>query len=211
MIAQDVMHCASHGRIKMPKHLSLGMLIRHLTGLKQLITILNKIGDCISYDDVEVIDTSLAREVLARLELTAREWWFHQTSHPVALCRLQAIITTSMRKHWMGRMLLMPPHWFSSRKANLAQHLCAWSLQIIPKTKDRLNQQNGTFPCSSLVPMVSDLWQRYEGKVREEWFTFTNHPSSQMDLAWALVRMCPTKLFEVELNSVLTEEQKVSS
>ena len=46
------------------------MSIHHLTGSKQLVTMLNRMGHCVSYDDVEVMDTSLAKEVLARSELT---------------------------------------------------------------------------------------------------------------------------------------------
>lgn len=54
----------------MLKHVNLGMPISHLTGSKQLVTMLNRTGHCISYDNIEVIDTSLAKEVLARSELT---------------------------------------------------------------------------------------------------------------------------------------------
>ncbi len=42
MLAQDLIHCASRARIKLPKHTSLAMTVRHLTGSKQLITILNR-------------------------------------------------------------------------------------------------------------------------------------------------------------------------
>jgi len=72
MLAQDIVHCASHGRIKMPKHVSLAMSVRHLTGSKQLVTILNRMGHCASDDEVEVMDTSLAEEILARSELSGR-------------------------------------------------------------------------------------------------------------------------------------------
>ena len=65
MLAQDVVHCASHSRIKMPKHVSLAISLRHLTGSKQLVTMLSRMGHCSSYDEVEIIDTSLAREILA--------------------------------------------------------------------------------------------------------------------------------------------------
>ena len=58
-------HCASHSRIKMPKHVSLAISLRHLTGSKQLVTMLSRMGHCSSYDEVEIIDTSLAREILA--------------------------------------------------------------------------------------------------------------------------------------------------
>jgi hypothetical protein len=68
MVGQDVVHCASRSRVKLPKHVSLAVSVRHLTGSKQLITLLNRMGHCSSYEDVEVIDTGLANEVLAMSE-----------------------------------------------------------------------------------------------------------------------------------------------
>ena len=40
--------------------------MRHLTGSKQLITILNRMGHCCSYEEVELVDTSLANDILAK-------------------------------------------------------------------------------------------------------------------------------------------------
>ena len=68
-IGQDIVHFATHARVKTPKHTSLAMSVRHLTGSKQLVTILNHLGHCSSYDDIEIIDTSLARETLAKADL----------------------------------------------------------------------------------------------------------------------------------------------
>lgn len=68
MISQDIIHAVTPGRKKMPKHVGLAMTIRHVTGSKQVINILNCMGHCSSYEDAEVIDTSLAAEVLALKE-----------------------------------------------------------------------------------------------------------------------------------------------
>ena len=68
-IGQDIIHSASHARVKTPKHASLAMAVRHLTGSKQIVTILNRLGHCSSYEDIEVIDASLARETLAKADL----------------------------------------------------------------------------------------------------------------------------------------------
>ena len=45
-LAQDLIYCASHGRAKLPKHVGLAMSVRHMTGSKQLVSILNRIGHC---------------------------------------------------------------------------------------------------------------------------------------------------------------------
>ena len=68
MIAQDIVYSASHGRVKTPKHVALGMSVRHITGSKQVITLLNRMGHCSSYDEIEAVDTGLARGILASTE-----------------------------------------------------------------------------------------------------------------------------------------------
>ena len=59
-IAQDLIYATTHGRVKTPKHIGLAMSVRHMTGSKHLVTMLNRFGHCCSYDDIEVVDTSLA-------------------------------------------------------------------------------------------------------------------------------------------------------
>ena len=67
-LSQDMIHCASHARIKTPKYVGLAMSVRHLTGAKQLINMLNIMGHCSSYEDVEAVDIglSIAREMIAQ-------------------------------------------------------------------------------------------------------------------------------------------------
>lgn len=67
-IAQDIIHCSSNARVKTPKHVSLAMSTHHLTGSKQIIILLNRMGHCISYDEMKSVDASLATEVLAQSE-----------------------------------------------------------------------------------------------------------------------------------------------
>ena len=42
------------------------MSVRHTIGSKQLVTVLHRMGHCCSYDEIESIDTSLAKEILAK-------------------------------------------------------------------------------------------------------------------------------------------------
>ena len=42
IVAQDLVHCASHARVKLPMHVTLGMSVKHLTGSKQLVTVLDR-------------------------------------------------------------------------------------------------------------------------------------------------------------------------
>ncbi|KAK3734695.1 hypothetical protein QZH41_002114 [Actinostola sp. cb2023] len=67
-IAQDVIHSATNNCVKLPKHTSLAMCVHHLTSSKLLITLLNRMGHCCSYDDMRAVDTSIALEVLAKAQ-----------------------------------------------------------------------------------------------------------------------------------------------
>ena len=67
-VTQDVAHSASNSKVKLPKHISLAMAIHHLTGSKVLITLLNRMGHCSPYDEVQAVDTSPAMEVTALVE-----------------------------------------------------------------------------------------------------------------------------------------------
>ena len=96
-IAQDIIHCASNARVKVPKHVSLAMTVHHLTTSKILITLLNRMGHCSSYDEIQSVDTSLAMEVVAKSE----EYGIvksHQTYHPFHLFNLQLTTTILMRR-----------------------------------------------------------------------------------------------------------------
>jgi len=62
-IAEDICSATTHGRWTMPKHLLLGMSLRHLTGSADVLSILNRYGHCQSYDKVLELDTALAAEV----------------------------------------------------------------------------------------------------------------------------------------------------
>ena len=71
MLGQDMVHTAMHSRVKTPKHIGLAVTVHHLTGSKHIVTLLNKMGHCSSYDDVEVIITGLAREIKAKADEVA--------------------------------------------------------------------------------------------------------------------------------------------
>ena len=68
-LAQDVVHCATEARANMPKHVALGIAVRHTKRSKQLITIFSRMGPCSSYDDIEAMDTSTANEIIANSDI----------------------------------------------------------------------------------------------------------------------------------------------
>ena len=91
-IAQDIMYCCGKSRVKLPKHVSLAMCVQHLTGSKTLVTLLNRMGHCCSYDDLRAVDTSIATEVLTK----AQEYG---TVVPSNMSTLLPIIMILTRRH----------------------------------------------------------------------------------------------------------------
>lgn len=71
MTAQDLVHCASPARMKLPKQIGHGMSVTHLTGSKQLVTLLNRMGYSSSYAETEQVETSLTNESLATADVSA--------------------------------------------------------------------------------------------------------------------------------------------
>ena len=56
-ISEDVAFAATSGLIKPQKHLMLGFALRSLTGSRQIVEIMNRLGHCISYHTIEEIET----------------------------------------------------------------------------------------------------------------------------------------------------------
>ena len=67
-VSQDLIHIVSSGRCKTPKHIGLAMAVKHITGSKLVNAMLNRAGHCISYDDLERIDTAIAKDIVQRSE-----------------------------------------------------------------------------------------------------------------------------------------------
>ena len=65
-ICQDVMYMSNKGKVIFPKHSSLAMTVRHMTGSAKLIGILNGLGHCSSHSMVLEHDTALATKQLSK-------------------------------------------------------------------------------------------------------------------------------------------------
>ena len=67
-VAQGLLYNVSNGRQKTPKHVALPFAVKNLTGSKEVITLLNRYGHGISYDQVLEIETRLAESYLETQE-----------------------------------------------------------------------------------------------------------------------------------------------
>ena len=55
-----------NGQKKTPMHVSISQIIHEVCRSKELIQIFNRMGLCQRYDEVEKLDSDLARRVIAR-------------------------------------------------------------------------------------------------------------------------------------------------
>ena len=63
---QDICNALTNGKVKMPKHLLLGMTLRHMTGSAELITLLNHFGHCQSYSQILELETAMCTSTAGR-------------------------------------------------------------------------------------------------------------------------------------------------
>jgi len=62
-IAQDICKAATNGQWMMPKHLLLGMSLRHLTGSAEVVSILNRLGHCTLYSRLLELETAICKSI----------------------------------------------------------------------------------------------------------------------------------------------------
>ena len=61
--SQDLCQAASRGQWLMPKHLLLGMTLRHLTGSAEVITLIHRFGHCASYSCMLELETAMCKDI----------------------------------------------------------------------------------------------------------------------------------------------------
>ena len=62
-LSQDAIYAVTSGHIKPSKHLKLGIAMKSLTGSRQVINILNRLGHVPSYNVIEEIETEMTFEI----------------------------------------------------------------------------------------------------------------------------------------------------
>ena len=211
MLAQDVVHCATHARTNMPKHVALGIAVRHMTRSKQLITMLSRMGHCDSYDDVEATDTSLAQEILAKSDIFGTV--LPSNISPGVFVQVAADNNDMTEETLDGKRTTHATTVVLYQRGHFGP---VPEPRVYSDQTKRKRTLESTGMCQSIReysaygkrPAVTS----FSGKIQAEWFKCSESLHSaacKMDLAWALIRMTPMKLFEVELFA--TEKQKVPS
>ena len=68
-ICQDIIYTATNAKNRRSKHVNLALSAKRKTGSKHMITWLNKLGHGISYDEVNFVETSLAKKMVKNQQL----------------------------------------------------------------------------------------------------------------------------------------------
>ena len=211
-ISQDIIHCASKARVKFPKQIALAMAVHHLTGSKQLVCLLNRMGHSSSYDELQAVDTSLAMEVLTKVE--TYETVIPSNISPGSFVQFAAdnndlkeeTIDGKNTTHATTMVVYQPRRAFgpeppptiagnhSERRRSLKRGGSVYELQECSAygRRPKVTQYTGT---------VDKEWLKGEGGVLSE--------ATNTDNTWTLLRMKPASLLKTGIEA--QEEQPVPS
>ena len=65
-VGQDLLYNVSRGRVKTPKHVSLAMAVKNLTGSSQVVSLLNRFGHTVSYNELLYLESSIALKTVQK-------------------------------------------------------------------------------------------------------------------------------------------------
>lgn len=206
-IAQDIIHCNTKGRVKLPKHTSLAICVHHLTSSKRLIELLNRMGHCVSYDEMRAVNTSIAEEVLTQVEAFGTV--IPTNIKPGAFVQIAADNNDLNEETLDGKntthattMVIYQNKMFGPDPPPTT---------VEQRAKRRSLQATGTVydieecPVRGRRPAVTD----HVGSVDMEWYKDTNeemHTACDTDFIWALLRLCPKKFGEAVIAEVLDKQ-----
>ena len=200
-IGQDMMYHASSGQCKTPKHIGLGISLHQMTQSKEVVSLINKQGHCISYDEVLKIDTCWAEEQLkSGIGLTSN-------MIPGKLIRAagdnfnRAVESLDGTHHDVVNMVLYQEH-------GLDDTVNGGHFGTLPEERNRKSKtlKDGQgfislLQCPNLGGKQPNP-RHLIGKVKTEWFLTCTEQHSQMralDQELVLLRNAPSKFFLADI------------
>ena len=206
-IAQDIIHCNTKGRVKLPKHMSLAMCVHHLTSSKRLIKLLNRMGHCVSYDEMRAVNTSIAEEVLAQVEAFGTV--IPTNIKPGAFVQIAADNNDLNEETLDGKNTTHATTMVIYQNKMFGPDPPPTTVQ--QRAKRHSLQATGTVydieecPVRGRRPAVTD----HVGSVDMEWYKDTNdemRTACHTDFIWALLRLCPKKFGEAVIAEVMDKQ-----
>lgn len=109
-IGQDIAYQASRRRLTPPTHIGIAMSVHQATRSKSVVQLLHAAGHCVSYDHLQRIDTTMAKEQVTRYE--ENNVLVPPNISPGSLYSLPLTTLISWRKQWTERTLSMQLRWW---------------------------------------------------------------------------------------------------
>ena len=205
--AQNIIHCNTKGRVKLPKHTSLAIFVNHLTSSKRLIELLNRMGHCVSYDEMRAVNTSIAEDVLAQVEAFGTV--IPTNIKPGAFVQMAADDNDLNEETLDGKNTA-----HATTKVIYQNKMFGPDpppTTVEQRAKRRSLQATGTVydieecPVRGRRPAATD----HVGSVDMEWYKDTNdemRTACHTDFIWALLRLCPKKFGEAVIAEVMDKQ-----
>eukprot|EP00794_Sanderia_malayensis_P016394 gene16394-18032_t len=190
-IAQDIIHWTSNTRVKLPKQIGLAMTVRHLTGCKQLVVLLNRMGHTSSYDELLAVHTSLAQEMLAKVETF--ETVIPSNISPGSFLQLAADNNDLNEETIDGKNTTLATAMVVYQKKTFGPELPRIRAGDHSQRRRSLKKSGNVYDLQEcLAHRRRPAVNQYVGIVDKEWLECESSPHSEAydaDTAWALLRI----------------------
>ena len=212
-VSQDLLYMVSKGRCKTPKHVGLAMAIKQLTGSKTANIMLNRAGHCISYEDLERIDTAIAKDLVQRTENTG--------------VIMPSNIQQGIFVHAAADNLDINEETIDGRNTTHATSIVLYQripggnfgdVPIQSRQPSNISMRERTLPkrnpdmcAEEFVALGKRPQPRFDSDVKLEWFHVKcplAEKAEMIDFAWILSRNVPVKLYEVNIESTLLDSSQ---
>ena len=196
----------SKGAEQPPKHIGLAMTVRHMTGSKEIVRMLNHYGHCISYDELERLDTAIANEIIQK----------HETDGIV----LPNNIRPGRFIHFAADNNDLNEETLDGKSTTYATTLVMYQEQdighgnfghcFLQQSRDKRKERRRTISKNAVNLEITEFHTYgrrpspvFNGQIRKEWFLDGNMQATKraesIDNCWWVVRLLPRKLFEINL------------
>jgi hypothetical protein len=198
-LAQDIIFTATSMRT--PQHVGLAVYVYHKTRSRDLITVLNRLGLCISYVDLQRLLTSVACQITDQAAddgtfIPANILSGHFTQFAIDNLDFSECTLDGSSMHVTSMVMYQPA---------VQTTIQGGSIGTIPSNIVRRTSLFGTAGDMGLKSVTKTRTLKRNLRpgenLRIDWLLQQKSPTlPNLNLCWAMSRLCPTKLLEVEID-----------
>ena len=203
-IGQDLIYCVSKGSVRTPKHIGLAVSVKHMTGSKKVVTMLNRFGHAINYDELQRIDTAIAENIiksdntdtLLPSNISAGQF-VHAAADNIDINEetLDGLSTTHATS-----MVLYQKKLNGHFAAHATETENTGTTKNVPRNRV-LKQKVNLTEIEEFSRLGKRPSPKFVDKVEMQWFeaNCTELKCDSTDALWVFARLCPEKMFQVDL------------